>query len=386
MSMKKEEMKKVIESNKWYTYEQAEVALRKYLNPNNDINVKYLKTKRRQIQNILRSDIIGTYLEIDKRSDEFNEEEKFLKTIYGWDLEETFYLDTLDKEGAIYIENEYDETLHVFPKYDNLFLETERSIILSVWDEQLEDEAKISMREVYESLYNPNTKGRTSYLMTEPYLFALKQEVERREYPSKMLYLVPHSPKEIKEALTDDLNRECISEIIGTILDDFERKVIEQIELHNTARDVEKERYFKICSFLNTWSSIFIEDVDKIITQLKSEGLMVEFIDINSRLDTHFIFQLNIEEEKEKLSSKFNKQELLSKTDRELKKLISNSVYSYEQYSLEKLEISLLQDNGFLLESNHFRHKFGTSLRNYIKEFSTEHSLLLSSLRNNGIR
>ncbi|MFQ9597906.1 MAG: hypothetical protein ACLRZG_09970 [Streptococcus sp.] len=61
------EIKKIIKSNKWYTFEEAESELRKHWQPENDKNGDYLTMKRSQIQKVLRSDIIGTYLEIHKR-------------------------------------------------------------------------------------------------------------------------------------------------------------------------------------------------------------------------------------------------------------------------------------------------------------------------------
>lgn len=66
----KHKIKKVIEANKWYTYEEAESELRKHWNPDNDKNGDYLSMKRSQIQKILRSDIIDTYLNIHERKED----------------------------------------------------------------------------------------------------------------------------------------------------------------------------------------------------------------------------------------------------------------------------------------------------------------------------
>ena len=67
------EIRKVIKANKWYTFEEAESDLRKHWQPENDKNGDYLSMKRSQIQKILRSDILGTYLEINKRKKECHE-------------------------------------------------------------------------------------------------------------------------------------------------------------------------------------------------------------------------------------------------------------------------------------------------------------------------
>lgn len=58
--------------------------------------------KRSQIQKILRSDIIGTYLEIHKRKKDQSEDDWFMKTIYGWSQKEHFYLDySYEQEKSI---------------------------------------------------------------------------------------------------------------------------------------------------------------------------------------------------------------------------------------------------------------------------------------------
>lgn len=81
--MDQNEMKNLVKSNKWYTFDEAEAYLRKYWNLNNEKNGIYLEMKRRQIQKILRSDIIGTYLGIDKKVEGLTDNEIFLKGIYG---------------------------------------------------------------------------------------------------------------------------------------------------------------------------------------------------------------------------------------------------------------------------------------------------------------
>ena len=203
----KQKVKEIIEANKWYTYEEAESELRKHWNPDNDKDGDYLTMKRSQIQKILRSDIIGTYLEIHKRKKDQSDDDWFIKTIYGWPQKEQFYLDYSD--GT---EKEYYEELHVFPKYDKLFLDSdlEQSIILSAFDELLNDVDKVEMREIYEELNGSFGKGKTPFLMTEPYLFALKHEIERRQYPTKILYLDPHSPKAILSRLSEKSTQESL--------------------------------------------------------------------------------------------------------------------------------------------------------------------------------
>lgn len=85
------EIRKVIKANKWYTFEEAESDLRKHWQPENDKNGDYLSMKRSQIQKILRSDILGTYLEINKRKKDQSDDEWFIQTIYGWSKKEKFF-------------------------------------------------------------------------------------------------------------------------------------------------------------------------------------------------------------------------------------------------------------------------------------------------------
>ena len=98
------EIRKVIKANKWYTFEEAESDLRKHWQPENDKNGDYLSMKRSQIQKILRSDILGTYLEINKRKKDQSDDEWFIQTIYGWSKKEKFFLDYSDGR-----EKEYNE-------------------------------------------------------------------------------------------------------------------------------------------------------------------------------------------------------------------------------------------------------------------------------------
>lgn len=241
--MNKKEIKEFVNANKWFTYEQAENELKKHWNSDYDKDGDYLKTKRRQIQKILRSDIIGTYLEMDKRDDGITEEEIFMKKLYGWTAEETFYLECYDSERDDIIEKEYTEKLHVFPKYDRLFPNNESSMILSTWDEQLgEDEyteMKVFMREVYEKLFQLDTRGHTAYIMNESYLFALKHELERREYPTKLVYLKPHSPKEITKNLSNTKHNYDILQNSDILLKDFNEQIENLVITHNKAKDVE---------------------------------------------------------------------------------------------------------------------------------------------------
>lgn len=381
--MDRDEIKKIIKSNKWYTFDEAEKYLRKHWNPDNKTNKEYLVMNRRQIQKILRSDIIGTYLKINEKIEGLSEEDIILKEIYGWESQETFNIYELDKENNKYITTTHTETLFVFPKYANQFSKGEVSIILSSFDEQLDDRDKMEIREIYEDIFQPSNRGKIPYLMTERYLFALKHEIERREYPIKNLYLKPHAPKEIRLVFSKEFDEDSVIDCIDYFLDSFNEKVRKEIKSHNDARNVEKERYRNLIEYLNTWSAIYKENFKKIILKLITDGLWDDFLAIVDSFDEEIVFVLNIECDKRKLHEKFVEDTIITKSKDEVSEKLSKSIYSYEQYNLGKLETTLSKDTEFTANALIFRKKFVTVLKQYIQEvFRDESDLLLDSLSN----
>lgn len=374
-------VKEIIEANKWFTYDEAESELRKHWNPDNDKDGDYLTMKRSQIQKILRSDIIGTYLEIHKRKKDQSDDDWFMKTIYGWSQKEQFYLDYSD--GT---EKEYYEELHVFPKYDKLFLDSdlEQSIILSAFDELLNDVDKVEMREIYEELNGAFGKGKTPFLMTEPYLFALKHEIERRQYPTKILYLDPHSPKEILSRLSGKSSYENLQSEIFTLIDEFVQNVNDKVSIYQAARDVEKQRFQEISSFFKKWKFIYPTEIEELEWILSKELLLEKFYDIFHQFNRPFEFMIDEKVIKNKLVRKYFKTNTNFLPDDELKRTISSSIYSFEKYNLEKLESSLSQDTGFISDSAMFRHKISRRLHQILRCLNVD-SILFASLDNAGI-
>lgn len=374
-------VKEIIEANKWFTYDEAESELRKHWNPDNDKDGDYLTMKRSQIQKILRSDIIGTYLEIHKRKKDQSDDDWFMKTIYGWSQKEQFYLDYSD--GT---EKEHYEELHVFPKYDKLFLDSdlEQSIILSAFDELLNDVDKVEMREIYEELNGAFGKGKTPFLMTEPYLFALKHEIERRQYPTKILYLDPHSPKEILSRLSGKSSYENLQSEIFTLIDEFVQNVNDKVSIYQAARDVEKQRFQEISSFFKKWKFIYPTEIEELEWILSKELLLEKFYDIFHQFNRPFEFMIDEKVIKNKLVRKYFKTNTNFLPDDELNRTISSSIYSFEKYNLEKLESSLSQDTGFISDSAMFRHKISRRLHQILRCLNVD-SILFASLDNAGI-
>ncbi|MBC2072001.1 hypothetical protein IA826_09020 [Listeria seeligeri] len=115
-------------------------------------------------------------------------------------------------------------------------------------------------------------------------------------------------------------------------------------------------------------------------------GIWAEFEEILKGFRKVFNFELDIGMEKSKLHGKFTNRELLSKSNLNVKEALSHSIYSYEKYSLEKLELAMAKDEEFVSNDSFFRHRFGTTLRQHIKEVSgNDFSLLLDSLSNIGV-
>lgn len=374
------EIKKIIKSNKWYTFEEAESELRKHWQPENDKNGDYLTMKRSQIQKVLRSDIIGTYLEIHKRKKDQSDDEWFMKTLYGWSQKEEFFLDYSD--GT---EKEYNEELHVFPKYDILFMdsELEQSIILSSFDELLGDMDKVEMREIYEELYGGSGKGKTLYLMTEPYLFALKHEIERRQYPTRTLYLSPHSPKEILSRMSEENLSDHLQMIVFTLIDEFIQAINDKVLTHQEARNVEKQRFQEIANFLEKWKFIYSTEIQMLETALSNEELLEKFYAILHKFNQPFEYIID----KKLIQNKFNEkylQENRQITSDELKNKVKRTIYSVEKYNLEKLETALSVDTKFISESAIFRHQITRRIHEILRDLNVD-SLLFSSLDNAGI-
>ncbi|PNY18697.1 hypothetical protein [Streptococcus parauberis] len=377
----KQKVKEIIEANKWYTYEEAESELRKHWNPDNDKDGDYITMKRSQIQKILRSDIIGTYLEIHKRKKDQSEDDWFMKTIYGWSQKEHFYLDYSD--GT---EKKYYEELHVFPKYDKLFLDSdlEQSIILSAFDELLNDVDKVEMREIYEELNGSFGKGKTPFLMTEPYLFALKHEIERRQYPTKILYLDPHSPKEILSRLSEKSTQESLQTEMFSVIDEVIQNVNDNVFIHQSARDVEKQRFQEISSFFKKWKFIYPSQIMALESVLINEGLLEKFNNIFQMFTQPFEYVIDGNIIKNKLTKKYLSENAESLSRDELVQKLKKSIYSFEKYELTKFENALSKDTEFISNSAMFRHQISSRLHQILRNLEVD-SILFDSLNHAGI-
>lgn len=377
----KQKVKEIIEANKWYTYEEAESELRKHWNPDNDKDGDYLTMKRSQIQKILRSDIIGTYLEIHKRKKDQSDDDWFIKTIYGWPQKEQFYLDYSD--GT---EKEYYEELHVFPKYDKHFLDSdlEQSIILSAFDELLNDVDKVEMREIYEELNGSFGKGKTPFLMTEPYLFALKHEIERRQYPTKILYLDPHSPKEILSRLSEKSTQESLQTEMFSVIDEFIQNVNDKVFIHQSARDVEKQRFQEISSFFKKWEFIYPSQIMALESVLINEGLLEKFNNTFQMFSQPFEYVIDGDIIKNKLIKKYLSENAESLSRDELVQGLKKSIYSFEKYELTKFEIALSKDTEFISDSAMLRHKISRRIHQIFRSLNVD-PILFESLDIAGI-
>ncbi|MGX7164498.1 hypothetical protein [Enterococcus massiliensis] len=374
--MDKEEMKRKINMNKWFTFKEVEKELKKHWRPENDINGDYLEIGRRQLQTILRSDIIGSYYGIHTDKKDYSEEEWLFRELYGWEQKIIPSLLTLDKATDSYVYITEEEVVHVFPKYDNLFPEGEESIVLSIWDEQLEDMDKLNMRDLYEGIHKTENKGKTPYIMTEPYLFALKHEIERRKYPSKNIYLDIHSPSDMVARLDGEIDDNLKIQIVDELIDEFDYKVNELVARHIAARNVERQRFNQIEGFINEWGKIYRNEFDEILRLLKNEGLCEDFRSMLSILNIDISYKQDIKRIRNKIKNKLKSEDELPPSAK-----IARIIYSSEIYNRTKVETFIMEDNKLLVQSGQIRHKFGEALKKYIQSEIKDHYLVMDGLR-----
>ena len=378
----KKRIKDIIEANKWFTYEEAESELKNHWIPKNSKYGDYLSMKRSQIQKILRSDIIGTYLEIHKRKKGQSDDDWLIKTIDGWSQKECFYFEYIDGNEKMYCEE-----LHVFPKYDELFFDSdlEQSIILSGFDELLGDFDKVEIREVYEELYGGFGQGRTQFLMTEPYLFALKHEIERRQYPVKNVSFVPHSPKEIVSRLTSFHSREAIQKEVDSLIDEFVQNIDDEVSIHIAARNVEKQRFQDILIFLANWKYIYPSEIQDLENILIGEDLLKCFFDFVLMFNKPFEYKIDGNIQKGKLKRKYFSENNKTFSLNELEQKLKKSIYSFEKYELTKFENVLSRDTDVLRKAIIFRGKMSNRIYKILEDMQAD-SFLIEALENAGIR
>lgn len=366
MSLSDKERKhieEIIKANEWFTYEEAESQIRKYWNSDNNKKGNYLSIQRRQLQKIIRSDIKGTYLKINERKPSTTDEEWLEQTAYkGWSKNH-------------FLPNKI-EKLHVFPKYDYLFKENEQSIVLSALDDKFYDRKKSNMRDIYEKMYGTPGKGKTKYLMTKPYLFALKLEIERREYPTKTLYCQPDSPKYILQYFGQTNFRDKLFENIDHLIDNFGLKIEKEIEAQNNAKKAERGRYEYIFNSINSWKCIYPNILN--ISNLKKENIYIysEFVNKANEVKKEFTFNFDTEKEKEKLHKKFSEDQNVNLSDSELKEKIMKTVYSFETYTLTKLKLKLEDENILESQVSYTRYLFSKFLLNYLRNNNADEFMI----------
>lgn len=369
---------KIIRANKWYTFDEAEEYLRKHWKSENATDGDYLRMKRQQIQKIIASDIIGSYFEIHDNKKEYTQEEWTQKKIYGWDEVTEYWLG--DDEIS------RTDELHVFPKYDYLFPENVSSIILSDLDEKLEIERNIHLREVYEEMKDFARRGKTSYIMTEAYLFALKHEIERREYSIvKRPIISTKSPKEIKAMFDTIRNKDDLRDCVINILNEFKNQIKDEVLIHQKAREVEHNRFKEIQFFLKGWKDI-IDNVDEIFKYLSNEGYFEKMNSYLQLFNEPYLYELDYSKKLEKINNKYIQSLDDKQISIELLKRIQTTVYTYEQYELEKFKDSLEQDNELIRSASSFRYEFSTVLHNIIREKSSNARFIREALISAGIK
>ncbi|WP_368884204.1 hypothetical protein [Staphylococcus haemolyticus] len=365
--MKKEEIKNLILNNNWYTYEEAEQEIMLF-NLNDDEEKKdYLNLTRRSIQKIIRSDVLGQFYKIDKKSNTDNENKLNLNKIYGWTEEKEVHLEKYDKITNDYYEENFVEKLKVFPKYDDFFPKQNKSIILSFLDEQLNNKENLEIREMFEKIYKINMVGRTPYLMTEPYLYALKLEIERRNYPSKNIQITPVSPKEIKSRLK---KANDFRTVVTEVLNEFQEFIKENENRYIKAKKENLRKYDNIQRFFSLKEIAYTTEINEVINCLSEMEYMDKFNQLYSKLGDiiqHSRFLLDINKKYMHIIEKSKKYN----STHEKYAYISRSIYAYQIYSLDKYEEYYSEEKKLIAECDLFREDFTNTIIKCIKNLNS---------------
>lgn len=365
--MKKEEIKNLILNNNWYTYEEAEQEILLF-NLNDDEEKRdYLNLTRRSIQKIIRSDVLGQFYKIDKKSNIDNETKLNLNKISGWTEEKEVHLEKYNKKTNDYYEENFVEKLKVFPKYDDFFPKQNKSIILSFLDEQLDNKENLEIREMFEKIYKINMVGRTPYLMTEPYLYALKLEIERRNYPSKNIQITPVSPKEIESRLK---KANDFRTVVTEVLNEFKEFIKEDENRYIKAKKENLRKYDNIQRFFSMKEIAYTTEINEVINCLSKMEYMDKFNQLYSKLGDiiqHSRFLLDINK---KYMHIIEKSKNYNSTH-EKYAYISSSIYAYQIYSLHKYEEYYSEEKNFIAECDLFRGDFTNTIIKCIKNLNS---------------
>ncbi|MBC3796415.1 hypothetical protein [Acetobacterium tundrae] len=331
-------------------FDEAFKQLKKNWFPNDDpcYNDNYITLTRTSIQSIIKKDIVGRYLGLK------DGERKKKK-----------YTD-LNNESKI-------EDLYVFPKYN---FRNEEPLILSVWDEHFNNKKLMSLHEKYIK------SGRPNYLMNNAYVFSLKHELERRQYPLKSIYISIDSKAQIRNSISDDDAKSHFTELISETLNNFNMRIQEHVSIHNNTKKVECDRLNSIIFYINNKLKILDKNI-----QLKN-SFLTEKENINELMDMlkkDFSFNFNTEEKIQNTIEKYSK--CNCRIDQE-KEYISRELYDFETNIIKKYYVLIQEDNTLRKKAFFERKKSETALLRAISAIqnSEERKYYLSGLEIIGIR
>lgn len=85
------------------------------------------------------------------------------------------------------------------------------------------------------------------------------------------------------------------------------------------------------------------------------------------------------------MHSKYSFNKIAKISEKDLKKKIKNSIYSFENYTLSNLELLMIEDNMLSIQSSNIRYNFSRFLYQYLEKNNAD-NLIFDALLNAGIK
>ena len=295
----------------YYNVKQALEYIKQYPSGKED-TVPYMNLTEKQLRDILKKDVLGTYKELPVG---VHTKETYLN------FEENIVMDTL------FVFPKYGDNPKIFSSWDAIY-KKEDAITklmqrqgLKTEDEQIREEFKKS--------------GKPAYLMNEDYLFSLKLEVERRQLPIKFVDIPLHTVATIKALVTEEELQTHFEEIISRLLEEFQNNLQKDANDYQKTCIEQSNRLDELLCDVSGRNNILNSVAPEILTDeyLAKLREMNDFCDMlrNQMIEV----QLNIEDEVSQLRKKYSDKKDLKK--------VSSKLYDFEKYQLSKYKSKIIE-------------------------------------------
>ncbi|MEG3314029.1 hypothetical protein RFL03_10185 [Streptococcus parasuis] len=302
----------------YYNVKQALEYIRQYPSGKEDI-VPYINLTEKQLRDILKKDVLGTYKELP----------------VGVHTQETY---------SNFEDNIVMDTLFVFPKYGD------NPKILSSWDVIYKKEDAITKLMQRQGLKTEDEQireefkksGKPAYLMNEDYLFSLKLEVERRQLPIKFIDIPLHTVSTIKSLVTENELQFHFEETIGRLLEEFQNN-LQQDSQENHKLCIEQSN--RLCELLGD-----VEGRNSILSSVAPEILSDEYLTKLEEMNGFCaMLHNNVIEVHLDIKNEVDKFRKVYKNNGDFNKL-SLKLYDFEKYQLNKYKANAIEYNQMRIE------------------------------------